>query len=100
MYLAIVYYLTDIKKVKFGSIFKYVGMNAITIFFLSSFIAKIFNLTKVNETETVHSWLYHTFYTSIISNDKLSSMLYALTVVAFYTLMAYILYKRKIIIKV
>jgi len=98
--LGVVHYITDVKKIKFGSIFKYVGLNAITIFFLSSFISKTFYLTKVNDTQSVHNWLYHTFYTSIISNDKLASMLYALTVVAFYLLLGYVLYKRKIIIKV
>jgi len=98
--LAIVYYITDIRKVKFGAIFKYVGMNAITIFFLSSFISKTFYLTKVNDVQSVHNWLYHTFYTSIISIDKLASMLYALTVVAFYLLLGYVLYKLKIFIKV
>jgi len=98
--LGVVHYITDVKKVKFGAIFKYVGMNAITIFFLSSFISKAFYLTKVNDTQSVHNWLYHTFYTSVVSNDKLSSMLYALTVVAFYLLLGYVLYKRKVIIKV
>jgi len=98
--LALVYYITDVRKVKFGSIFKYVGMNAITIFFLSGFIAKTFSLTKVNDTQNIHSWLYDTFYTSVISNDKLASMLYALTVVSFYLLLGYILYRRKIFIKV
>jgi len=98
--LALVYYITDVRKVKFGSAFKYVGMNAITIFFLSGFIAKTFYLTKVNDKQTIHGWLYNTFYTSIISNDKLASMLYALTVVSFYILLGYILYRRKIFIKV
>ncbi len=98
--LGIVHYITDVKKVKFGAIFKYVGMNAIIIFFLSSFISKTFYLTKVNDAQSIHSWLYHTFYTSVISSDKLASMLYALTVVGIYLLLGYILYKRKIVIKV
>ena len=98
--LALVYYITDVRKVKFGTVFKYVGMNAITIFFLSGFIAKTFYLTKINDTQTVHGWLYNTFYISVISNDKLASMLYALSVVSFYILLGYILYRRKIFIKV
>ncbi len=53
--LGVIYYLTDAKKIKFGSIFKYAGMNAITIFFLSSFIAKTFYLTKIRQTN-IHSW--------------------------------------------
>ncbi len=98
--LGLVHYITDVKKIKFGTIFKYVGMNAITIFFLSSFISKTFYLTKVNDTQSIHNWLYHTFYTSVISSDKLASMLYAFTVVGIYLLLGYVLYKRKIIIKV
>ncbi len=38
--LAGIYYLKDVRQIKFGNIFKYVGMNAITIYFLSSFISK------------------------------------------------------------
>ena len=52
--LAIIYYLTDVKKLKFGTIFKYVGMNAITVYFLSSFISKAFYLTKIGD-ENMHS---------------------------------------------
>jgi len=98
--LAIVYFLTDIKKIKFGTVFKYVGSNAIIIFFLSSFISKTFYLTKVNDTQSIHSWIYNTFYTSFITSDKLASMLYALTVVLFYILLAYFLFRKKIFIKV
>ncbi len=98
--LGFVHYLMDEKQLKFGSIFKYVGSNAIVIYFMSSFVSKVFGMIQVNETESVHSWLYHTFYTSFISIDKLASMCYALTVVAFYMLLGYILYKRNIFIKV
>lgn len=56
--LAIIYYFTDVRKIKFGSIFKYVGMNAITIYFLSSFISKTFYLTKISETDNIHSYGY------------------------------------------
>ncbi|MDY7393973.1 heparan-alpha-glucosaminide N-acetyltransferase domain-containing protein [Aureibaculum sp. 2210JD6-5] len=98
--LAIVYFITDVKKVKVGRIFKYVGMNAITIFFLSGFIAKSFYLTKIDENYNIHSWLYETFYTSWISVDKLASLTYALTVIAFYLLLGYVMYKKKIFIKV
>lgn len=98
--LAMVYYITDVKKVNTGNIFKYVGMNAITIFFLSGFIAKSFYLTKIGEDYNIHSWLYNTFYTSWISIDKLASLAYALTVIAFYLLLGYVMYRKKIFIKV
>ena len=97
--LSFIYYLTDVKRLQFGSIFKYVGMNAITIYFLSSFITKIFYLTKVGQT-TIHGWLYNNLYIHDFLSDKLSSLLYALTVVVFYLGLGYFLYKRKIFIKV
>ena len=98
--LAGVYYLTDMKSMKFGTIFKYAGMNAITIFFLSGFIAKIFYLTKIGENSNVHSWLYNSIFTFSFLDEKLSSLLYALVTISFYLLLGYILYKKKIVIKV
>ncbi|QTD36249.1 DUF1624 domain-containing protein [Polaribacter batillariae] len=98
--LAIIYYLVDIKSIKFGRIFKYVGMNAITIYFLSSFISKTFYLTSVGETENIHSFLFQNIYVQSFFSAEFSSLLYAITVVAFYVLLGYILFKKKIFIKV
>jgi len=98
--LGIIYYIQDVKKFEFGSVFKYAGMNAITIFFLSGFIAKTFYLTKVNEDMRIHSWLYTTFFEYDFLSDKLSSLLYALFVILFYLCLSYIMYKRKIFLKV
>lgn len=98
--LSILYYVNDVKKITFGTVFKHVGSNAIVIYFASSFISKVFYLIKVNDTETVHGWLYHTFFTSVISSDKLASLCYALTVVAFYIAVGVFLFKKKIFIKV
>ena len=97
--LAIIYYLTDVKKFKFGTVFKYVGMNAITIYFLSSFISKTFYLTKIGESN-IHSWLYNTIFVHGFLSDKLSSLLYALAVVSFYLYLGYVMFRRKIFIKV
>jgi predicted acyltransferase len=98
--LTVIYYLTDIKQLKIGLVFKYVGMNAITIFFMSGFIAKTFYLTKISGKTSIHSSLYKTIYMNSFLSDNMSSLLYALTVVSFYTVIAYILYKKKIFIKV
>ncbi len=97
--LTLIYYLTDMKKIKFGTIFKYVGMNAILAFSLSSFIGKTFYLVKINNTQSIHSWIY-SLYTNIITIDKLASLLYALTVVLFYVSLSYFLYRKKIFLKV
>ncbi len=98
--LALVYYLTDIKGIKFGSIFRYTGANAITVYFLSSFISKVLGSIMVNEDASVHSWLFNTIYVHDFMSMQLSSLLYALTVVGFYVFLGYVLYKKKIFIKV
>jgi len=98
--LALIYYLTDVKKIQFGSIFRYAGANAIVVYFLSSFITKLFYSIKVNEESSLHGWLFENIYVHDFLSMQLSSLLYGLTVVSFYCLLAYVLYKRKIFIKV
>lgn len=98
--LAVIYYLKDVKQLNFGTVFKYVGMNAITIYFLSSLISKIFYLTKVSATNNIHSYLFNQVFIQPFLSEKLSSLLYALVVVLFYTFLAYVLFKKKIFIKV
>lgn len=97
--LALIYYLTDVKKLQFGSIFRYAGANAIVVYFLSSFIAKIMGQIKVGDT-SLHGWLFNTVYVHDFMSLESSSLLYGLSVVAFYGLLAYVLYQRKIFIKV
>jgi len=97
--LALIYYLTDVKGIKFGSIFRYAGANAITLYFLSSFISKIMGQIKIGDT-SLHGWLFDTVYVHDFMSMQLSSLLYGLTVVTFYCLLAYALFQRKIFIKV
>jgi len=97
--LALIYYLTDIKKIKFGSIFRYAGANAIVVYFLSSFISKIMGQIRIGET-SLHGWLFQNIYVQEFMSMELSSLLYGLSVVTFYCLLAYVLYKKKIFIKV
>lgn len=97
--LALVYYITDIQQITVGRVFTYMGMNAITVFFLSGFIAKSFYLTKVGD-HNIHSWLYTNLFVWPALSDKFSSLLYALCVVGFFMALAYYLYKKNIFIKV
>lgn len=98
--LALNYYLTDVKKIKFGSIFRYAGANAIVVYFLSSFITKLFYMIKVDGETSIHGWLFQKIYVQDFLSMQLSSLLYGLTVVSFYCFVAYLLWKRKIFIKV
>ncbi len=88
--LGVIYYFTDIKKIKIGSIFKYAGMNAITVYFLSCFISSIFYQTRIGDTN-IHSLLYETIFSQDFLSDKLSSLLYALVVVGFYLGLGYVM---------
>ena len=99
IFLSVLYYIIDVQKKSIGTIFKYVGSNAIVIYFASSFISKTFYLIGIGET-TIHGWLYSTFFTSVVSNAKLASLCYALAVVGFYMIIGYVLFKKRILIKV
>lgn len=98
--LAIIYYFKDVKQYHWGTVFKYVGVNAITIYFLSSFISKCMYLVDLKEGLSVHAWLYEFVFVHDFLSFKLSSLLYALFVVLFYLLLAFWMFNKKIFIKV
>ncbi|MHA7942640.1 acyltransferase family protein [Formosa sp. 3Alg 14/1] len=98
--LGLMYYIVDVKSWHFGAIFKYAGMNAITIYFLSSLISKSFYKIPVGNNENLHSWLYHNVFVSDSMSIKLTSLVYALTVVLCYLGLGYYLYRKNIFIKV
>ena len=97
--LALIYYLTDVKKIEFGSIFRYAGANAIVIYFLSSFISKVMGQIKIGDT-SLHGWLFQKIYVHDFLALETSSLLYGLSVVLFYSLVGYMLYQKNIFIKV
>ncbi|MEC3906689.1 heparan-alpha-glucosaminide N-acetyltransferase domain-containing protein [Tamlana sp. 2201CG12-4] len=98
--LGVIYYLIDIKQYTLGRIFKYIGVNAITVYFLSSFISKCMYMIKIEAGKSVHAWLYETVFTYDFLSPKFSSLLYALVVATVYSLLAYYMFKKKIFIKV
>ena len=98
--LAIIYYLRDIKQLQFGTIFKYVGMNAITIYFVSSFISKSMYLIKVGANSNIHKYIYENIFVYPFLSDNFSSFLYGFIVVLFYLGLGYMMFKKKIFLKV
>lgn len=99
--LSFFYYFLDIRKINLGTAIIAVGTNPIIIYFSSMFIAKCFYLLKINSKTNIHDWLFNNFFINQeIISLKTSSLLYAITVILFYILFAYILYKKKIFIKV
>ncbi|CDF81042.1 heparan-alpha-glucosaminide N-acetyltransferase [Formosa agariphila KMM 3901] len=100
MILGLIYYIVDVKGWHFGALFKYAGMNAITVYFLSSLISKIFYKIPVGVGKNIHSWLYQTLFVHDALAANFSSLLYALTVVLCYLGLGYYLYRKNIFIKV
>lgn len=98
--LALIYYLSDVRGLRFGSIFRYAGANAITVYFLSSFISSLFYQIKVDGGKSLHETLFSTIYAHEGISLELSSLLYGLTVTGFYLLLGWWMYRKKIFIKV
>jgi predicted acyltransferase len=97
---ALIYYIADILgKQAWGKPAIIFGSNAITVYFLSSFTSKCFGLIKLSSGQSLHGYLYE-ILSSVITIPKLSSLIYAIIVISFYYLIAHILYKKKIFIKV
>ena len=88
--LGLIYYLRDIKGYTFGELFRHVGSNALLLYFLSSFISKVFGQLGI------HGWLYQNVFVWPVLPAELSSLLYALAVVSFYLVLGEWLWRRKI----
>jgi predicted acyltransferase len=97
--LAIIYYVSDVKGVSWGTIFKQAGANALILYFLSSFFAKVFGLIEVGDT-SLHGWIYEHVFLHDFLPDELSSLLYALVLVGIYLALGTYLYRKRIFIKV
>ncbi|WP_136480327.1 acyltransferase family protein [Cognatitamlana onchidii] len=100
LFLSGIYYLVDIRQVQFGTLFKYIGMNAITLYFLSIFINKVMYLVQINKEQSLHDWVFRSVFVNPYFSLEFSSFLYAFCVVCFYALLAYVMAKRKIFIKI
>ena len=78
-------------------------MNALFAYILSSFMAKMLYIInwidRTGETVTLKAWIYESFYTSWLP-PKVASMAFALSNVLVVLAICWILYRRKIYIKV
>jgi predicted acyltransferase len=101
--LAVVYWLVDVLKYRWWTKpFVVYGTNALIIFILSGIIGKLGYYIKWNQgadTITLQEWLYSGF-TSVFSNPMNASLAYAIANVLFLLGIAWILYSRKVFIKV
>ena len=98
--LALIYYFSDVRGLSFGSIFRYAGANAITVYFLSSFITKIFYQIENAEGISLHGQIFDTLFVYQGIPMEFSSLLYGLSVTGFYLFLGWWMYRKKIFIKV
>ena len=98
-FLALCYWLADVRGWRrWGTPFMWFGMNAIAAFFLSSLGARVMNLIPVGET-TLKGWLFNSLYLPLASPVN-ASLLFALSYVAFWAGVMWLLYRRRIFFKV
>lgn len=102
--LALCYWLIDVQGYKKGTKpFVVYGVNAITVFFLSGLIPRILTMIKVNmpDGSTVNSreWMYETFFSPYFSPIN-ASLAGAVTFILIWLGVLWIMYNKKIIIKV
>ncbi len=103
--LAIFYYLIDVRKgFNWNGVLVAFGVNAITVFFLSGLIPRIMNLillpNPAGGTWGLKEYLYKGFIAPHFADPKLASLVGALTFVAIWMGILWLMYKRRVIIKV
>jgi predicted acyltransferase len=97
---AIIYYVADVLgHSSWGKPAIIFGSNAITVFFLSGIVGRIFEMIKLSNGLSIHENLYDVL-SSVVTIPKLSSMLYAIFVIIFYYFVALFMYRKNIFIKV
>lgn len=101
IFLAMCYWLIDIKNYKWWTKpFVVYGLNAITVFFLSGIVARLITEIRVTENNiALKAYIYETFFTSWLSPLN-ASLGFALVYVLIWLGLMWLLYARKIFIKV
>jgi predicted acyltransferase len=79
--------------------FEIVGVNAIIVFVVSGLVAMLLNKTPVGSM-SAQEWLYHTLFASWIAFPKLASFGYALSTVAFWWIVCWIMWRFGVAIRV
>jgi predicted acyltransferase len=98
------YWLMDVKRVRaWAGPFVVFGMNAIAAFVLSSFVAKCMGIYKVTRLDgtaiSIKGYVYQKFFAPLASPVN-ASLLFALSYVLFWLALMWLLYRRKIFIKI
>ena len=104
MFLAFCYWFIDIKKITWWiKPFHVYGMNAITVFFLSGIVGRIMYMIKWESSDgtmiTLKNYLFETFYLSWLEPIN-ASLAWAVVYILIWLGLMWILYAKKIFIKV
>jgi predicted acyltransferase len=100
--LALIYFIADVIKFqKWGSFFLVFGTNALFSFFLAGVWTRLmllFKVTSGNSKVTLYTWIYEHMCVPVAGNMN-GSLMFALMQVLFIWLIALVLYKKKVFIR-
>ena len=103
LFLGVIYWIVDILGYKWWTKpFVVYGMNALFVYIMSGLVAKLLGRIQWATsagTQSLSNWIHTTFFTPYLDAYN-ASLAYALLHVAFFWLLAWVLYKRKVFIKV
>lgn len=104
--LALLIWIIDLKGwSRWTSFFVVFGMNPLVIFAFSGlYVKSILRLVHIAESDgkivNGYTWIYNHLFAPLCSDQKITSLLFALAHIVFFWLIGLILYKKKIFIKV
>ena len=97
--LGVCYYLIDVLRYKrWAKPFIVFGVNALALFVFSGIMARMFGIIKIGEL-SLQQWIYQTLFLTWLSPIN-ASLAYALTFVLFWFVLMWLLYRRRIFIKI
>ncbi len=103
-FLGFCYYLIDIKGYKaWTKPFVIFGVNALALFVGSGLMARIMGLIKITgangERTSLQGWIYNTIFVPL-ADAKTSSLMYAVSFILVWLFLMWLLYRKRIYIKV
>lgn len=103
-FLAVCYWFIDVKKIVWWvKPFQVYGMNAITVFFLSGIVGRLMSIIKISDTSaaqvSIKQYLFSNLFLSWLSPIN-ASLAWALSYIFIWLGLMWILYAKKIFIKV
>jgi predicted acyltransferase len=104
-FLASLYWIVDVKGSQWWTKpFVVYGVNAITVFFLTGLIPRILRMIKISNADggsmNLQNWLYKNGIAPLFSNPYNASLVGALAVVIIWLGILWVMYDKKMIVKV